>query len=51
MEILYCKNCKKPYGLDSRTVEEAFTSEGNKLRRKFRKMKHCICPNEKGWEA
>jgi len=50
MKILYCKNCGKPYGLRSQTIEEAFTKDADKIRQKFRRMKHCDCKDEKGWE-
>lgn len=50
LKILYCRNCGLPYGFRTRTIEEAFTPEGDKLRKKFKRMKHCTCKDESGWE-
>lgn len=50
MKILYCQNCGLPYGIRTRTIEERFTPEGDKLYKRFKKMKHCNCADESGWE-
>lgn len=50
MKILNCSVCGKPYGLRSKGVQDAFTPEADKVRAKFKKMDHCDCKDEKGYE-
>lgn len=43
MKLIRCKKCKAPIILRSRGIEDAFTPQAVKLRRKYRgKLKACV---------